>query len=914
MKQKIYSTLNIKVSESKQVFDLLSVQFFIGLATAFLNIVSFTLFIYNFPVTTLPVVYITTAVVLVALNFFYEKLEHKLSPLQLLKLVIGISILILLGSWLGLQSGIKHDFIFILMVANTLVYMVLGYAYWGLVSLLFNVRESRRVFSVVGSGDIPAKLIGYLVAPFLIPLIGLPNMVWLAIFSLGMSLFLFNKVIRKKSWDFIRNKHGHDIQPEVHTAKKDNIVSFFFQNKLIFTISLLSILSYNVFILIDYTFIAEVKHRYENITNLALYISAFFAVGRIIAIIFKLIFTSRVIERLGIISSLFITPIALFLFCILFFIYKEQSNFNVFVFGIMALLTEVLRSSMQEPVFFILFQPLKEQLRLKGHIIAKGYTLPPSLIVVGASLFFLFRWGVSLTILFTIKIILINLVIWAAVIFLIQKAYLKTLHTSIVKGTFSSDDQYVYDQTAIEILLNKISTGKHAEVIYSLDLLKKSGYTALTDLLHQQLINTEPEVKKYVLEQLEISGKANLETLRSLLREEKDPEVKQKIISILCKQDATYLDEVAEDFSNLDDETKKTIIINLLNHHEFNYLFKAGNEINSLINSTRPEEKLLAISIISELKHVQFTKAISSLINDKDASVKRSAVMAACKLKIASLLPLVMDISRHHKDKYLVIKGLQQYGDKLFEDIQLLPKDIVETYTPDFIKIASNIKGEHSKRFLLNSMGILNYQTNKTIHALWIQNYQPEDAKSMETMQELLNKYLKIGISKISDHLNTVEYVNEKEILKSSLMSEIKTDLIVSLKLCSMIYRKKQINRILELIEAEKQHKIYNAMEVLELELPKKISRDLIILFDFILDPTENKTIAAISKSDTTPLFTKVYFSDSFTYNPWTKAIVMYCSWKNNKTEDLKSIRQKQETTEPYIIKETRDFVLNEIN
>jgi hypothetical protein len=181
-------------------------------------------------------------------------------------------------------------------------------------------------------------------------------------------------------------------------------------------------------------------------------------------------------------------------------------------------------------------------------------------------------------------------------------------------------------------------------------------------------------------------------------------------------------------------------------------------------------------------------------------------------------------------------------------------------------------------------------------------------------MQELLNKYLKIGISKIYDHLNTVEYVNEKEILKSSLMSEIKTDLIVSLKLCSMIYRKKQINRILELIEAEKQHKIYNAMEVLELELPKKISRDLIILFDFILDPTENKTIAAISKSVTTPLFTKVYFSDSFTYNPWTKAIVMYCSWKNNKKEDLKSIRQKQETTEPYIIKETRDFVLNEIN
>jgi hypothetical protein len=915
MKERIYNTLNIKASESKQVFDLLSVQFFMGLATAFLNIIAFTLFIYNFPVTALPQVYLTTAIVLLILNFFYEKLEHKLSPLQLLQIVIGASMAILLFSWLGLNFGVKSNFIFILSVANTLIYMLTGYAYWGLVSLLFNVRESRRVFSIVGSGDIPAKFIGYVSAPLLIPVIGLTNLVWIAIISLGVSLFLFNKVIRKKSWDFIRTKHGHghghghETQPEVHTAKKQTIVSFFFQNKLIFTISLLSILSYNVFILIDYTFITEVKHRFESVSNLALYISAFFAVGRILAIIFKLIFTSRVIERLGIISSLFITPIALFLFCMLFFIYKEQSTYNIFIFGIMALLTEVLRSSMQEPVFFILFQPLKEQLRLKGHIIAKGYTFPPSLIIVGTSLIILFKWGISLSILLTVKIILINLLIWAAVIFLIQKAYLTTLHSSILKGIFTSDDQYVYDQTAIDILLDKIKTGKNAEVIYSLDLLKKSGYPQLTELLHQQLMHAESEVRKYSLELLESNGKAVVKMLREILPNETDPEVKQKIVSILCKQDAAYLDEVANDFAHHDNDTRKIIIINLLNHHEFDYLLKAGNEINNLINSPNPEERQLAVSIITELKHVHFTKAITGLINDTEPSVKRNAVMAACKLKIPSILPEILDLSNHSTDRYLVIKGLQLYGDKLFEDISTLPKELIHHYTPDFIKIASNIKGEHSRKFLLSTMDELNHQTNKTIHALWVQNYEPNDAKSNENMQELLNKYLKMGISKIADYQNTPDYSNEKEIVKNSLVSEIKTDLILSLKLCSMLFKKKQISRILELIEAEKQHKLYNAMEMIEIELPKKIAKDLNNLFDFILDPRGNKV--QVVKNDTTPFFRKVYFSDSFTYNPWTKAIVMYCSWKNNITGDLNIISQKQEAVEPLIITETRDFVLS---
>ena len=51
----------------------------------------------------------------------------------------------------------------VLLVAwNIVVYMLIGYGFWGMASLLFDVRESRRVFSVIGAGDLPAKLLGYL--------------------------------------------------------------------------------------------------------------------------------------------------------------------------------------------------------------------------------------------------------------------------------------------------------------------------------------------------------------------------------------------------------------------------------------------------------------------------------------------------------------------------------------------------------------------------------------------------------------------------------------------------------------------------------------------------------------------------------------------------------------------------------
>ncbi len=910
MKQRLYNTLNIKPSESSQVFDLLSVQFFMGLANAFLNIVAFTLFIYEFDITRLPLVYLTVAVVLIILNYFYEKIEHKFSPPFVLKTVIGGAIAVLAMLWIGLSFGNTHEFIFVLLVANTAIYMVTGYAFWGLVSLLFNVRESRRVFSVVGSGDIPSKLIGYLLSPLLIPLIGLPNLVWLSIASLIASLYLFHKKMEKPGWSHMLKKASHSHHDDAHEGHhKQNIISFFFDNRLIFTISLLSVLSYNVFVLIDYTFISQVKLKFEKISDLAIYIAVFFAVGRLIAVVFKLIFTSRLIEKLGIIYCLFITPVSLFIFCLLFFFYDGHSNYDVYIFGLMAMLTEVLRSTMQEPVFFILFQPLKEKLRLKGHLIAKGYTLPPSLIVVGLSLLLFFNFGFTLDIVFTVKIILANLVVWAGVVFFIQKAYLRTLHSSIEKGIFNADEKYIYDKKAIDILVAKVKTGNSSEVIYALNLLGKTAYPEINSLLHEQLKKSSSEVKRFALDELEASGKIQLQAVKDMMEHETDAEVTERAVFILCRHDSVYLDKMARTLHEQEYGLRKIVIICLLNQQEFDYLLNAGNEINSLINSPKPEERRLAISIISELKHVQFVKDISHLIDDEDASVRRDAVVAACKLKITSLLPQILKVAQHPAEKHLVIKALVHYGDKLYQDVAAFPLKLAETYTADLLKISAGIKGEHCKNFLVKTLDDLNEQVNKTIHSLWVQDYTPADEAMKHKFAYLLDKYLKKGLGKIEDYQKVHYEKGDNEIVKHSLLNETRTDLVLSLKICAMLHHRKRINRILELMEIEKHQKLYNAMEMIEIELPRKTAQGLVTLFDFVLDPEGHKRNAPDNAGGN--IFNKVYQSDSFSYNSFTKALVIYCSWKNDITEDMEFVKTAPVPSEEFIVSETRGFVLD---
>jgi ATP:ADP antiporter, AAA family len=910
MKERLYSILNLKASETNYVFDLLSIQLFIGIANSFINIVSFTLFIHHFSIDKIAYGYIAIAVVLSFLNLGYEKLEKKLSPLHLLRWIIIGSCIVLLAFWIGLLTIDQGVMIFSLLVLGTLFYMVTGYAYWGLVSLLFNIRESRRVFSIVGSGDIPAKLTGYVSAPLLIPIIGLENLLLLSLASLLIGFLLLNKLIHKKRWErIIHRTHVRHVDNPLDHHKTGSVLSFFFKHKLIFTISFLSLISYNVFNLTDYTFITQIKAKIQNLSALSTYIAIFFAVGRLTAFILKIVFTSRLIERLGVISCLLITPVILTLFSGSIILSRDGANL-LYIIGLMAMITEVLRSAMQEPVFFILFQPLNEHYRLRGHIIAKGYMLAPSLLIVGATLIAMQRFHVHLSIDLTVKILLLNLGLWVGIIFYIRNAYLKALHQSIAKGTFSGDVFKINDPATISILLQKIEKGNSNEKIYALKLLEQSDYKHIDQLLEQEILSGETNAKRYALRVMEKRNTINTELLTKLIENETDTEVKEDMIMALCKVDPRFLYSFSQNLPSLDYNIRKNLIILLLNQNEFVYLFRAGHEINSLLVSSLPQERELAIQIISELKNIKFTEAIEVLINDAEPSVKRNAIIAACKLKNKAILPFAFARLKNQQDKFIIIQGLFQYGDTLFEDIKELEQVHIDAHKNELIKIATKVKGPLSMQFLLRALNEENPFEEKIIHALWAKAYQVVGTTESSRFQALLRRYLLSGLKKIGYH-NAVPVLNESELIKRSIGNEIWNDLTTSLKLCAILYAKKEIDRVIELVENKDRHKLFNAMEMLEMVLPKKVARHINNLFDYVLEPVHGRKKQ--NETNTLNFLHDIMVTQDHRFNHWTKAMCLYISLKNNKLDFIRNLSLEPEPNENIVLTETRAYVLTSI-
>lgn len=911
MKTRILRLLKLKHTESRHVTDLLTVQFWIGISNAFINIAAFTLFIKNLKAREIPQAYLVIAGALLVLNLIYEKLEHRFSPLQLVKIILGAYAAILVLLWIDLSFWHKDSAIFILLVVSVLMYMLTSYAFWGLVSLLYNIRESKRVFSVVGSGDIPAKLLGYLLVTPIVHVIGYPNLIWLAVLCLLIGLFQFDRVIRKKRWDHIRQKEHDHHHHEMLTLRKKDYVSFFFKTELIFAISLISLISYNVFNLVDYTFLSQVKYKYEGRETLAMFLAIFFGMGRLVALVMKLIFTSRAIERLGIIACLFITPLTLLAFCLLFFFVGENSNYTVYIFGAMALLTEVLRSTIQEPVYFILFQPLKEQLRLKGHLISKGYMLPPSLIIVGLSLILIQRsTGVDITIALTVKILLVNLLIWALFIFLLRKSYLRTLRQSIQKGFFSGEDVKVSDQQSIDILLEKIRSGKETNVLYALKLLENANYPHLYSLYRQLLDSPHREIRRYSLDMLSEKGEMDPKLMREMLPKEQDAEIRQQLVSALCKTDPGYLPELSGQVDHQEPGIRKAIITSMLNQREFKYLLEGGNALNKLIYSPEPADRELAIDITTDLRNVRFTDAIEQLIHDPVASVKRQAIIAACKLRIKNLLPFITKLLETPSERYLALQGLQQYGDELFLHLKELPEENYAENRTAFIKLAGKCRGHHATHYLLARLADGSGTANEVIHALWTKDYEPASSKEVEELNGLLAHFLQTATRKVKDFYEVPEYP-DKKLVQESIDSEIRGDLNTSLRICSILYNKTEFNRILELLEHSDQTRLMNAIEMLELVLPKRIAKEMNIIFDYLLDPTLHRR--EYVPSEINQLFNRIVFSREESFGPWTRAVCIYTSWKNRQTPFLLTLKHEARPKEHYIVEETRNYVLKAI-
>ncbi len=885
--ENILHLLNIRKNEGWLVKHLFFLQFFQGAGVALFFTAANAIFLQRFPIEELPKVYLMAAVLLWFTGFLYSKLEHHLT----VKTLIATVILLMATSVLVFRITIsfcQNDMFLYLMLAWFYVLYLLGnLEFWGLSALLFDIRQSKRLFGIISAGDIPAKLIGYLSASLIVPYMGSANMLFIAMGSILMSLFFWNTLAKAGKLDLHIDHHA-PAENDFSNPGLFKLVKDFFGSKLILAVAFLSFMVVTAATLINFSFYAEVKEKVHGDEQLAAFIGLFLASGRVVAIFLKLILTGKLAEAIGIKGSLLITPIAL-LFFSLAVIFSPMIMHNptaiLYTFGLMAILSETLKTSLQDPVFIAVMQPLRSSLRLKGHTIVKGVMDPFAMAFCGGLILLVLKFSGYTDLRVLTYILLVIIIVWIGWVFLVDKSYLESLVEGLKNRYISGKEVDLTNEATVALLASKMKNGEIGETVYLLHLIEKQQHQKSESLILQALEHPREEVK---IEAVRIVEHLKIHTALPRLHEILKQQPSEKLLAETIQSICILQPDDTEDFSGYLESGElavvKASVIGLLKNGSINAVVMAGQKLLLLIESTKESERKIAAEIIGVLRVKSFYRSLQKLMNDPQEEVVKASICATGKVGSEKLIPALLEKLQQNKFQKDIVNALYESGSMSLYPIHafVLKEKISYNLRLKLIQTVAHIGGSDAILVLISWLNLFPDSSVDIYHALHLCEFRV-DAKSKTLIEKRITTKINFALQLVGQ-LHFVETQPNTKVLQRALILEIEETRTKLMWLFSFVFDKEKMLHAKNGLQIQKKESVANALEIIDLTLPKEISSKFILLYE--QTPLQEKWVSlkAFIKEvpiDVDMLTAQVLESKNFHYNNWTKAVVLYDMSKN---------------------------------
>ena len=908
--------LNIKSSEAWLVRNLFLMQLFQSIGIAMLLPLANALFLAQFNVEELPKVYMLSAIVLILVNYIYSKLEHHI-PIQKLILYIlffaALSIFII--RWMIYSVQYEYAPV-VALIWYQVIYMLCGSSFWGLASLVFDLRESKRTFGILSAGDTPAKLLGYLSVSGFAASVGIKNFLFISVVCFFISFLFMRTIIRSGKIDFDELAHKASHKEPLRALPSPGpleMIKSFFGNNLILLISILSFIVIASLTVIDFTFLSEVSMKYHNDVALATFLGYFFALSRGFAILAKITLTSRIERQLGIKRSLLLLPLLLIAFTIFILLSEQFSktlSFYLYIFASMVVITEVLKSVLQEPLVLVLFQPLKPVMRLKGHLIAKGIMAPLGLFFAGLFIYINVQMIGGMHIAKTCLLLLMLCSIWLIIVHLIDRQYVTSLLESLRTGFFRGNFILNNDDAVKSILKEKMKSSKNLEVIYAADMLEHSDPPAFEEEVLGLLDHPHPDIRKFALKKItERKLSKAVFRIKTLVDAPLQDDIKIECLSTLSHLEEDRSDALVSYLDHSSPEIQKQAMLALFTTGDISSVIVAGKRLIEWMNSNSSLQRMQAAEAIGSIADKNFYASLATLMNDPSPEVEIKAIEAAGKIKNARLIPLLIEKLQTSGTARYARRALSECGEEVLEH-PLLANNVQEVDRKTllhYIHIATNIRGEKAKAFLEKILKTRKHLKHEAIGALYDLNYSV--ASHMKShMLELIQREVDITREQI-DYLNVFSVSDDTKILANALLTELQTSETSIFYLFSFLYDRQKFQEAYRNIQSGQKENIANAIEIVDLGVSKKICSKFIPVIEY-LHLNDRSSHPKPSRDEKFQYMRTIAGDTSNTFNSWTRAIAIYLMNITDYEETLLFLQNFSPDRE-FILEETMDFVLS---
>lgn len=893
MKSNVLGFLGVKPEEQLQVFLMLGTGFFIGIFLATYQVTAESLFL-NKLSDQLNKAFLFSGVLGIITTALFSFFQNRIRFIILSILSISLIIVSTLGLYYFYHYGVEQiqdATLFLMYCLIGPITAVLLLCYWGIFGRLFNFKQSKRIIGWIDTG----QLIAIIAANFLIPVTAdlfpdTSDYLWICIFSILGTLICL--IIISLKFNLARVNTDANVREESKFTK-------IFKDRYVVLLSLFLVISMVTFIFNQFTFQTLLNKQYPNQRDLTNFLAYFNGAIYGLSLLMQIYVNDKILGTYGIRISLFILPAVVGLLTLgavlsgSFFGFNMEANPQTFIYfflfvALTRLFNSMLRDSLENPVYKLLFIPLDSRYRFSIQAKVEGVINESGRFVAGA-IIFLFALIPFFGLLWIPVIVLGLLILYFLVSNNLYAEYKNKIRSKL-ENTGNQQEVLEFGFTRIVSRLEEyLSYPKASRAVFSFKLLEKINPAHISSWVNALMKSQDERAREYAQKRMnEIKGLSVSEN---------------------------YVIRVARGQSISDSK-------NILSKTDLDLLLTSGGDIQKiriqrLTRSQDPNDRHYAAELLLHTSTLENISFLIELLNDSDTQVRLVAIKTAVKKYNNEVISSLIDNLGNSLFSNAAVNALIQIGQPA---LQLLDNSFYRSGQSSqvmirIVQIIGSIGGARAKDFLWNKIDY----PDKVIVSYVLVALGNSGFKAGLAQVSRIKYAIESDVADITWNLGAIEEIGNHpgaNIIRDALEQENRNDIEHIYTLLAMLYDTKLIQLVKESIESGTAEGVTYAIELLDVFLSEQLKQRVIPVLDdvSIAEKINRLELFYPRVRLDEKLVLKFLINRDFTQsNRWTKACVIH-QIGVLKIEDFTLDLIAQLFNPDQLIRETAAWSLHQIN
>jgi len=739
-RKSVWSRFGVEPAEERAAALMLAHSAFMGFSTVFFETAASALFLGAFNASALPWVYLAAAGFSGATGYFYSKLQNRLTFSGLMTgTLVGLMLVVgaIRGSLMVTQSAALF---FFAMVFYRVLSSLTDLEYWAVAGRLYDLRQAKRLFGFVGTGEVLARIAGSFSIPLLLKFGGVPNLLIFSALALFSCVVLLRRILPMIPTDEepVKTPKEKAETSSIGSLLKDPYLRF------VMLVAFCGILGKY---LVDFSFLQQVKSRFTDAKEVAAFFGLFSGISQCASFVIRAFLSGRLLSAIGVHRGLLILPGAHLICTSLLLISGGLALGAGPVFWLVVLnqgIYKTFKHPIDNPSLKTLYQPIPKDRRLSLTIAVEAI-LTPMGIALSSALMILFTVALNIEPVRFGWVLLACFVTWLWSARAAAAEYMRALVVAL-RGRIEDVAFAFDDDQAVSALRQTLKTGSGDDALAALQILGDHAPLALNPMLADLLSHPSSEVRRAALERVEAHRPEGIaKPLRARVEAEPEDSLRALALRALSAVEGLASRDLMLTHA-------RGSVLSLRESALLGLVRMGAPEgmtgIREMAGSPRAEHRAASARLIRLVGSSADTPVLRTLIEDEDLTVVRLALFAAGQLKDPDLVPLL--IQRINQPGVL---GAARAALALAGEVAL--PALIEAFAGDahtdvrrgLVAAISRIRGERAFAFLLSQADIGDVAVRQeVVRALAHNRYTATDEEDRRRIEDRAREEARLAL------------------------------------------------------------------------------------------------------------------------------------------------------------------------